>query len=250
VEVTDVLPVELLFVSITEPSGFDCTTPAVGANGTITCTAATMANGATATFTLTVRVADDADSGTVTNSASVISSTADSDGGDTTDPAPPVTLGPASADVSIVKTTTTTEAETGETVFFNITVSNAGPSTASNVVVTDTLPSGLTLVLASPSQGTCSGTTTVTCNLGDILSGGNATITLQTTVTAISGTISNTASVTSADGDPDGGDNADSTPPFPVGSPADVAQVPTLSEWALIALAMMLGAAAVVRMRM
>jgi uncharacterized repeat protein (TIGR01451 family) len=250
VEVTDVLPAELLFVSITEPAGFDCTTPAVGANGTITCTGATLANGASASFTLTVRVADDAVAGSVTNSASVSSMTTDSDGGDTSDPAPPVALGPAAADVSITKTTTTTDAETGDTVFFTITVSNAGPSTATDVTVTDELPSGLTLVLASPSQGSCSGTTTINCDLGDLLAGGSATITLQTTVTATSGTISNTAFVSSADADPDGGDNSDSTPPFPVGSPAEVAQVPTLSEWALIALAMMLGAVALTKMRM
>jgi uncharacterized repeat protein (TIGR01451 family) len=251
VVVTDILPAEVLFVSISEPAGFDCTTPAVETNGTITCTAATMANGASAQFNLTVRVADGADSGSVTNSASVVSSTNDSDGGDTTDPAPPVALGPAVADVSIVKTTTTTEAETGETVFFTITVSNAGPSTASNVVVTDELPAGLALVLASPSQGTCNGTTTVTCSLGDILAGANATITLQTTVTGTSGTVSNTATVTSADGDPDGDDNESTTPPFPIGEPAGgPAQVPTLSEWALLALAMMLGVAAVTKMRM
>ena len=249
VEMTDVLPASLLFVSITEPAGFDCVTPAAETNGTITCTAATMANGATAQFNLTVRVADDAESGTVTNSASVTSSISDPDAGDTSDPAPPVALGAASADLSVTKTTTTTEAQTGDTVFFTITVSNAGPSTASNVVVTDELPSGLALVLASPSQGTCNGTTTINCNLGNILAGGNATITLQTTVTGTSGTISNTASVSSADGDPDGGDNASSTPPFPIGAPADIAAVPTLSEWALLALAMMLGVVAVTKMR-
>lgn len=247
VSMTDVLPASLQFVSIASPAGWTCTTPAVNTNGTITCTAPTLANGATANFTLTVRVAPNATSGTVTNSASVTSSTPDPDDGDTTDPAPPVTLAPANADVSITKTTNTTSATTGQTVTWTITVANAGPSTATNVVVTDTLPAGTQFVSATPSQGTCSGTTNVTCSLGSLNSGANATITLRAMVTATSGTISNTASVATT-GDPDNSDNTVTTPPFPVGAPATLAQVPTLSEWALIALAMMIAAIAMRKM--
>ena len=51
---------------------------------------------------------------------------------------------------------------------YTITVTNAGPSPATNVVVTDTLPAGLTLVSATPSQGTCNAVDPVTCNLGTI----------------------------------------------------------------------------------
>jgi uncharacterized repeat protein (TIGR01451 family) len=249
VVMTDVLPAQLLFESIAIPTGFTCTTPAVGANGTITCTAATLANGVTRTFTLNVRVAAGSTSGTVTNSAGVSSSSADPDGGDTSDPAPPVTLAPASADLSIAKTTTSQSAPVGGTLTYTITVTNAGPSTATGVVVTDTLPAGLQLISATPSQGTCSGTTTVTCNLGTINNGSTATISLQTLVTATSGTISNSASVTSPVADPDGGDTSTTTPPIPVGEPADVAAIPTMSEWALMALAAMLGLLAMMKMK-
>jgi uncharacterized repeat protein (TIGR01451 family) len=247
VVMTDVLPASLLFQSIAAPAGFTCTTPAAGANGTVTCNAATLANGANAVFTLTVRVASGSTSGTATNTAGVTSATADPDNGDTSDPAPPVTLAPASSDVSITKSTNTTSASTGQTVTWTIGVSNAGPSIATNVVVTDTLPAGVQFVSATPSQGTCSGTTNVTCSLGNLASGANATITLQAVVTATSGTISNTASV-STTGDPDNTDNSTTTPPFPVGEPATPAQIPTLSEWALIALAMMMAAIAMRKM--
>lgn len=91
VEMTDVLPPYTTFVSVTEPGDFSCTTPAVGAAGTVICTAATLADGATATFTLVIRLDEDAPSGTsVANEASVSSDTADSDAGNSTGSAPAV----------------------------------------------------------------------------------------------------------------------------------------------------------------
>ena len=51
------------------------------------------------------------------------------------------------------------------------------PPFATGVQVTDTLPSGVTYVSATPSQGTCSETSgTVTCPLGTIASGQGATV--------------------------------------------------------------------------
>ena len=151
---------------------------------------------------------------------------------------------PASADLSLTKTTGATTTTTGSTVSYTITVANAGPSTATNVVVIDPLPAGLQFVSATPSQGSCSGTTTVTCTLGNLLSGANATITLQALVTATSGTIANTATVSSATSDPNGGNNGGTSTPLPVGEP-----IPTMSTYALIALAIALGAIAFTRTR-
>ncbi|MFP5245583.1 MAG: hypothetical protein ACLGH0_02730, partial [Thermoanaerobaculia bacterium] len=229
VTMTDTLPPGLTFESLVAPPGWACTT-----GSTITCSIASLASGVTANFTLTVRA--DANNGTVTNSASVTTSTADPNDGNDSDDAPPVTLAAASADLSIEKSTAATTVEQGDILTYTITVTNSGPSTATGVVVTDTLPSGLQLVTATPSQGTCSGTTTITCNLGTLLNGANATITLQTLVTATSGTISNTASVDGNEIDPDGGDTTSTTPPIPV-SAAATAQIPTLSEWMLLLLA-------------
>ncbi|HEX7831037.1 MAG TPA: IPTL-CTERM sorting domain-containing protein, partial [Thermoanaerobaculia bacterium] len=79
------------------------------------------------------------------------------------------------------------------------------------------------------------------CNLGTILSGANATITLRATVTATTGTVANTASVTSTEG---GGDSS-TTPSIPVVITAEFTAVPTLSEWALIALALAIAALAI-----
>ena len=239
----DVLPSSLLFRSINSPAGWSCATPAVGATGTITCSAATLANGASATFTLVVEV--DASSGTISNTASASSDTADSNGGNSDGVAGGVVAGPPVADLEITKTTGSGSATTGGTVIYTITVTNNGPSPATNVVVSDDLPAGLTLNDATPSQGTCNDTDPVSCNLGTILSGASATITLSTTVVATSGTISNTASVTSTEGDTD----TTSSAPIPVGS-AEIAAVPTMSEWGLLMLAMMLGVLALMKVKM
>jgi hypothetical protein len=52
-------------------------------------------------------------------------------------------------------------------------------------------------------------------------------------VTAMSGTITNSASVSATEGDPNGGNNSGSTPPLPVLS---TEEIPALSEYALLAL--------------
>lgn len=248
VVMNDVLPASLLFQSLSAPAGWTCTTPAAGTNGTVNCTRPSLASGTTANFTLTVRVANSA-TGTIVNSATVTSATTDPDGGDNTATTPPNAVGPASADVSVVKSNGSSVAVTGAPFSYTINVANAGPSVATNVVVTDVIPAGLAFVNANASQGSCTGTTTITCNLGTLNSGASASITINTTVTATSGTVTNTAVVTSSTADPNGGNNTSTTPSVPVTATA-VSEIPTLSEWALIGLAMLLGIAAVVRVRM
>jgi len=245
VTMNDTLPASLLFQSITPPAGWTCpATPAVGASGAIACNAASLANGATANFVLVVRVANNA-SGTIINTASGSSQVSDPNSANSTATSTGLAVTSA-ADLAITKTTTATQAPTGSTINYTITVSNAGPSPATGAVVTDLLPAGLQFVSATPSQGTCSGTAPVTCSLGTIPNGANATIALSATVTATTGTITNTASVSAASTDPGSGNNSGSSAPTPVTASADI---PTLSEWALIALGAMLALVAVMRMR-
>jgi uncharacterized repeat protein (TIGR01451 family) len=243
ITLTDVLISSLTFQSITEPAGFDCATPAVGSSGTITCTGSTLANGASATFTLTVQVAQGA-TGTLTNSASAVAAEDDGNAGNSSGSAAGVVAEPPQTDLSIVKTAADTSFTTGEEVVFTITVTNDGPSPATGVVVTDTLPAGLSLVSATPSQGTCNASSPVSCNVGSLAVDASATITLRAVVTASSGTIANTASVSSAEG----GADASTTAPIPVTARA-VEAIPTTTEWGLLALAMLLGMIATLRMR-
>src|SRR5262249_54282452 len=81
-----------------------------------------------------------------------------------------------------------------------------GPDAAESVVVSDPLPSGVVLVSATPSAGNCSGTSTVTCAIGTLAAGANASVTIVVTTTH-AGTLTNVASATSATQDPVPGNN-------------------------------------------
>ncbi len=107
---------------------------------------------------------------------------------------------PAQPDLAISKTADRNPAPVELNFNYNITVTNTG-SPASNTVVTDTLPSQVTLTAKTTSQGTCSydsGTRTVTCNLGTVNAGSPVNIQL-TVKPREEGTLNNTASVTTSD---------------------------------------------------
>lgn len=90
-------------------------------------------------------------------------------------------------DLSITKTDSADPATNGSTLTYTITVTNAGPSAATNVRVTDVLPSQLTFVSASASQGTVSNAAgTLTGSLGTIASGASVTMTINSTVNVTS----------------------------------------------------------------
>ena len=128
-----------------------------------------------------------------------------------------ITVVPTSADLSIVKTAAGTAAPGGQ-LTYSITISNAGPDPASQVVFTDTLPSELTFAsISTPSGWQCTTPAvgsggTVSCDKNVMLANGSNVLTLVTNVkpnTAVGSSISNTASV-STPFDPNTADN-DST---------------------------------------
>jgi uncharacterized repeat protein (TIGR01451 family) len=95
-----------------------------------------------------------------------------------------------------------TGAASGTTATWTLAVTNLGPSTAQNVVVTDTLPSRLTFVSA-PGCVYTSATRVLTCSLASLAGGANVSFTVTTTITGNGGGwITNTAQVTSATADP------------------------------------------------
>jgi len=80
VVLSDPLPAGMTFVSLQQNSGpaFVCSSPAVGTNGTVSCTLATFTSGSSATFSLTVKIDPAATGGTIfTNIATISSATPD-----------------------------------------------------------------------------------------------------------------------------------------------------------------------------
>jgi uncharacterized repeat protein (TIGR01451 family) len=112
----------------------------------------------------------------------------------------------AVADLSLTKTVSPTSVTVGQNVTYTLTSANAGPDAANNTVVTDTLPAGVTFVSATPTQGTCAGTVTITCSLGTVAAGGHATITIVAKVTSV-GQFVNSANITGDPSDPNGANN-------------------------------------------
>jgi uncharacterized repeat protein (TIGR01451 family) len=95
-------------------------------------------------------------------------------------------------DLAVTKEGPEPRTPTGRTMNYTINVTNNGPGTATGVVLSDTLPGSVIFVSASATQGTCSGTATVTCLLGTINAGNTVTVTIQVKPTQ-AGVITNTA---------------------------------------------------------
>jgi uncharacterized repeat protein (TIGR01451 family) len=78
VTLTDAVPTNTTFRSVSTPGGWSCTTPAVGGTGSVSCTLASLPSGQLSAATLRVRVDAGATAGsTITNSASVSSTIVD-----------------------------------------------------------------------------------------------------------------------------------------------------------------------------
>jgi uncharacterized repeat protein (TIGR01451 family) len=103
------------------------------------------------------------------------------------------------ATMTATKTDSPDPVAVGSTLTYTLTVTvpSTSPTSAANVVLNDPLPAQVSLQSASSTQGTCSGTSTVNCNLGNIAVGSSVTITIRVTANA-SGTITNTGTFTAS----------------------------------------------------
>ncbi|HEY6844292.1 MAG TPA: DUF11 domain-containing protein [Thermoanaerobaculia bacterium] len=154
-----------------------------------------------------------------------------------------ITFSNPAADLSITNTPSSGPYGTGLPITYTITVSNAGPGPASGATMSDVIPAGTTFVSATPAQGSCSGTSTVTCSLGTIASGGSATIALTLTLPSIPGPVSDTASASATTPDSNATNNSSTS----VVVVAAAAAIPTLSPLLLSLLALSVAAIGVRR---
>jgi len=202
VTITDVLPAGAAFISASNPLGTFSQT-----NGIVTCNISSLASNATGTITITVRPTA---AGTVTNSAS-ITSTAD-EITPANNSASLVTTVTAAADLGISQNAAPGSAQVLSNFTFTITVTNRGPSSAANVIITNVLPSGFSIVniQSPPGSSVSQAGAVIACNLGSMNSGSSSTLTLLAQA-GFDGVFTNTASVSSSTADLNPANSASAT---------------------------------------
>lgn len=103
-----------------------------------------------------------------------------------------------SVEMAVTKLDSPDPAPLASNLIYTVTVRNNGPTNATDVVVTDVLPAGVSFLSAATTQGACSHTAgLVTCTLGGIVRAGTASLTITVRPTAF-GRLSNFVSVASA----------------------------------------------------
>ncbi len=192
VEVTDTLPVGLTYVSDNAGGAYN------SATGVWTIGNLAVGGSAAMEFVVTVDAV-----GSFTNEAEVTaanepdsdSTPGDGEGDDWDDAVVTAIAPPPIIDLELVKDVTPSAVQVGGETTFTITVVNQGPDDATGVVVTDTLPAGLTYV--SDNAGGDYASATGVWTIGDLAVGASVAMEFVVTVDDI-GIFTNVAEVTAA----------------------------------------------------
>ncbi|HEY4315275.1 MAG TPA: DUF11 domain-containing protein, partial [Actinomycetes bacterium] len=197
VTVNRTLPNGLSFVSAVPHAGsYDL--------GTGAWTVGTLASAGTAQLTIVASV-DSADPSTLTTT---IGQTV-ADDPDTSNQTASATVTPLVADLAADVSFSSPAALLGGLTTLTMTVTNAGPETANDTTASLPLPSGLTFVGATPSQGSYD-SSTGTWTIGSLASGTTATLAIAASGASL-GTIPITGTTSSHTFDPNTADNESST---------------------------------------
>jgi uncharacterized repeat protein (TIGR01451 family) len=210
------------FVSDPTPAGLTPVSVSGGGCSAFPCALGTINPSGSVAITAIFNVPAGYPSASVTNTASVSTASPESNLANNSATAVTPVSNTAVADLSILKAgpaTTTFNAF----VDFTVIVTNNGPNTATNVVISDPTPSNLVFVSNS---GGC--TTAYPCTIPSLASNSQVSILSHYRVTADTGTIVNTATVTSSATDPAPGNNSSSST-VAIVKPVTCPQAPVLN---------------------
>jgi len=143
-----------------------------------------------ATLTVQARIRPNV-AGSLTYGASVVGSTFPSNAA-----ADVVDVAPGATDVQVTGSSNNGSPPLGSAFTYTFQVKNNGPfATFGGVSFTDALPPSLTFLSVSTDVGSCAGGATVSCDLGDLPVGVQATIRIMVQAPAAPDAIANTASI-------------------------------------------------------
>ena len=97
----------------------------------------------------------------------------------------------AAPDVRVLMFDSPTVVNFGANLIYLIDVTNIGDLPATGVTLTDTLPPGVALAFANSTVGTCSGTTSIICNIGTLNVEATAIVTIVVATPSLESTITN-----------------------------------------------------------
>jgi uncharacterized repeat protein (TIGR01451 family) len=214
ITVTDTLPAGNVAFLTASGSGWSCSL----AGQVVSCTRPSLVTGAAPTITIAVQAPSEAaslmDSATVTSTSSDLNTANNSASASTT------VLSAADLSVSVIDSPD--PVTTGGALSYTVTASNAGPSQATNVTVTSTLPSGVAFVDAGGVGWTCSAIgQQVTCTTAAMPLGAAQPITIDTTAPTSDGSITETSSISTSTTDP-GANNNSASQSTTVNAPSDL----------------------------
>jgi len=193
------------FVSDPTPPGLTPVSVTGGGCSAFPCAVGTINPGGSVAITATYNVPAGYLAASITNTASVSTSSPESNLANNSATAVTPVSNTAVADLSILKAGPA-NAAFNDLVDFTVIVTNNGPNTAMNVVISDTTPSNLAFISNS---GGC--TTAYPCTIPSLAANSQVSILSRYRVIADSGTIVNTSTVTSSASDPAPGNNASSS---------------------------------------
>jgi len=201
---TEATPANETFASIVAPAGWTCVAFPP------TCTNASVAGGATGTFTVVYTVNAGTAAGTVLTDTATVNGANQSFGASSAT-ATDVVASAAQADLALSTVATPPAVLAGNNITYTQTITNNGPAAAANATFTEVIPANTTFSsVSAPAGWTCIVTTSVSCTNPSIAAGATADIlvVLSVSPTVAAGTITANSSVAATTSDPTSANNS------------------------------------------